>query len=78
MKLDATDVRYLTAEEFRVLTAVEMGSKNHEIVPTPLIAQISSLRHTGISKLLANLAKRRLVARVQSNMDDGYRLTYGG
>ena len=78
MKLDATDVRYLTAEEFRVLTAVEMGSKNHEIVPTPLIAQISSLRHTGISKLLANLAKRRLVARVQSNMYDGYRLTYGG
>ena len=38
MKLDATDVRYLSPEEFRVLTAVEMGSKNHEVVPPPLIA----------------------------------------
>lgn len=78
MRLDATDVRYITPEEFRVLTAVEMGSKNHEIVPSTLIAQISALRHTGISKLLASLAKRRLVARVQNNAYDGFRLTYGG
>ncbi|WFC98580.1 non-specific serine/threonine protein kinase [Malassezia yamatoensis] len=78
MRLDATDVRYITPEEFRVLTAVEMGSKNHEIVPTTLIAQISALRHAGISKLLSSLAKRRLVARVQNNAYDGFRLTYGG
>lgn len=78
MKLDATDVRYITPEEFRVLTAVEMGSKNHEVVPTDLIAQISSLRHAGISKLLSSLLKRKLVARVQNNVYDGFRLTYGG
>ena len=78
MRLDATDVRYITADEFRVLTAVEMGSKNHEIVPSTLIAQISALRHAGISKLLASLAKRKLVARVQNNAYDGFRLTYGG
>lgn len=78
MKLDATDVRYITPDEFRVLTAVEMGSKNHEVVPTHLIAQISSLRHTGISKLLSGLLKRRLVARVRNNVYDGFRLTYGG
>ena len=66
MKLDATDVRYLSPEEFRVLTAVEMGSKNHEVVPSPLIAQISALRHAGINKLLGNLLKRRLVARVSN------------
>jgi len=78
MKLDATDVRYVTPEEFRVLTAVEMGSKNHEVVPTALIAQISSLRHAGISKLLSSLLKRKLVARVQNNVYDGFRLTYGG
>lgn len=78
MKLDATDVRYLSPEEFRILTAVEMGSKNHEVVPSPLIAQISSLRHAGISKLLGELLKRRLVARVQNNAYDGFRLTYGG
>ena len=78
MKLDATDVRYLSPEEFRVLTAVEMGSKNHEVVPSPLIAQISALRHAGINKLLGNLLKRRLVARVSNAAYDGFRLTYGG
>ena len=82
MKLDATDLRYLASEEFRVLTAVrfstgpldlplrcvqvEMGSKNHEVVPTTLIAQIAKLRSGGINKILGGLAKKDLVARVQN------------
>lgn len=83
MKLDATDLRYVTSEEFRVLTAVclflifesssehlpcqvEMGSKNHEIVPLHLIVQISSLRNGGVNKLVGSLAKRNLVGRVQN------------
>ncbi|KAI1793909.1 RIO1-domain-containing protein [Ganoderma leucocontextum] len=78
MKLDATDLRYVTSDEFRVLTAVEMGSKNHEIVPTILIVKISGLRNGGVNKLLGSLAKRNLVARVQNAKYDGYRLTYGG
>ncbi|GJE87578.1 RIO-like serine/threonine protein kinase [Phanerochaete sordida] len=78
MKLDATDLRYITSEEFRVLTAVEMGSKNHEVVPTPLVVQISALRNGGVNKNLGSLAKRNLVAKVQNARYDGYRLTYGG
>ncbi|KAH9950467.1 RIO1-domain-containing protein [Amylocystis lapponica] len=78
MKLDATDLRYITSDEFRVLTAVEMGSKNHEVVPTVLIVQISGLRNGGVNKILGSLAKRNLVARVQNARYDGYRLTYGG
>ncbi|KAJ7103462.1 RIO1 family-domain-containing protein [Mycena belliarum] len=78
MKLDATDLRYITADEFRVLTAVEMGSKNHEVVPTVLIAQISGLRNGGVNKLIGSLAKRNLVSKVQNSKYDGYRLTYGG
>ncbi|KAI0721279.1 RIO1-domain-containing protein [Cerioporus squamosus] len=78
MKLDATDLRYITSDEFRVLTAVEMGSKNHEIVPTVLIVKISGLRNGGVNKLLGSLAKRNLVSRVQNARYDGYRLTYGG
>ena len=87
MKLDATDLRYVTSDEFRVLTAVrhyvppncftlrlmykeriqvEMGSKNHEIVPTVLIVKISGLRNGGVNKLLGSLAKRNLVSRVQN------------
>ncbi|GLB36214.1 putative rio2, N-terminal [Lyophyllum shimeji] len=78
MKLDATDLRYVTSDEFRVLTAVEMGSKNHEVVPTVLIAQISGLRNGGVNKLIGSLAKRNLVSKVQNSKYDGYRLTYGG
>ena len=87
MKLDATDLRYVTSDEFRVLTAVclisliiyrrlikvqvEMGSKNHEVVPLPLIVQISGLRNGGVNKHVGSLAKRDLVAKVQ-NAKCGY------
>ena len=43
-----------------------MGSKNHEIVPTQLIVQISGLRNGGVNKNIGSLAKRNLVARVQN------------
>lgn len=55
-----------------------MGSKNHEVVPSSLINQISGLRSGGANKMLGVLAKRNLVARVQNTKYDGYRLTYGG
>lgn len=79
MKLDTKAIRYLTAEDWRVLTAVEMGSKNHEIVPTPLITHIASLRGgSGVHKCISNLAKVGLIAKVKNAKYDGYRLTYGG
>ncbi|KAL8731610.1 MAG: hypothetical protein Q9166_003298 [cf. Caloplaca sp. 2 TL-2023] len=79
MKLDTTHLRYLTPEDWRVLTAVEIGSKNHEIVPTSLIIQISHLRSgSGAHKSISTLAKANLIARVQNAKYDGYRLTYGG
>lgn len=90
MKLDATDLRYVTSDEFRVLTAVsyryppnlrpnlfdhfqvEMGSKNHEVVPLSLIVQISGLRNGGVNKLVGSLAKRNLVSRVQNAKCDSF------
>ncbi|BGP17523.1 hypothetical protein JCM10213_008256 [Rhodosporidiobolus nylandii] len=78
MKLDATDLRYISADAFRVLSAVEQGSKNHEIVPSPLIAQLSGSRSGGVNKALGELAKKKLVAKVQNAKYEGYRLTYGG
>ena len=60
-------------------TQVEQGSKNHEIVPTPLIIQLSGLRGGGgVHKCISNLAKVDLIARVKNAKYDGYRLTYGG
>ena len=47
MKLDPTVLRYLERDEFRVLTAVEMGMKNHELVPAPLIERIAALKKGG-------------------------------
>ncbi|KAJ3141900.1 hypothetical protein HK100_005814 [Physocladia obscura] len=55
-----------------------MGSRNHEVVPTPLISHIASLKHGGTEKYLSHLHKHNLVARVVNARYDGYRLTYGG
>ncbi|KAG5461065.1 MAG: Rio2, N-terminal-domain-containing protein, partial [Olpidium bornovanus] len=66
MKLDAKVLRYLSSDDFRVLTAAEMGSKNHEVVPASLISHISKLRHGGAHKVMGNLAKLNLIARVQN------------
>lgn len=77
MRLDTKHMRYLTAEDWRTLTAVETGSRNHEVVPTPLIGQISGLRG-GVHKSISALAKVGLIARLKNAKYDGYRLTYGG
>ncbi|GME57378.1 Serine threonine protein kinase [Neofusicoccum parvum] len=77
MKLDTKAIRYLTQDDWRVLTAVEMGSRNHEVVPTPLIASISGQRG-GVHRFISNLAKVGLIGKVKNAKYDGYRLTYGG
>ena len=77
MRLDTKAMRYLTSEDWRTLTAVETGSRNHEVVPTPLIAQISGLKG-GVHRSISALAKVGLIARLKNAKYDGYRLTYGG
>nr|XP_028605083.1 serine/threonine-protein kinase RIO2 isoform X4 [Podarcis muralis] len=77
-KLNVVLLRYLSREHFRVLTAVEMGMKNHEIVPASLIASIASLKHGGCNKILRELAKHRLLAYERTKTVQGYRLTNGG
>ncbi|XP_023330318.1 serine/threonine-protein kinase rio2 isoform X2 [Eurytemora carolleeae] len=77
-KLNVTMLRYLTREDFRVLTAVEMGMKNHELVPGSLIASIASLRHGGVHKMLRELCKHRLLSYERGPRYDGYRLTNAG
>jgi RIO kinase 2 len=78
MKLNATLLRYLSNDDFRVLTATEMGSRNHEVVPTVLIANIAQIKRSSINSVISTLAKNNLIARVQNSKYDGYRLTYGG
>lgn len=74
MKLDATALRYLSDDDFRVLTAVEMGMRNHELVPVALVSAISGLKHGGTAKSLKEAHKHKLVHR-ESKRYVGYRLT---
>lgn len=79
MKLDTSNMRYMTAEDFRVLQAVEQGSRNHEVVPTPMIHQISGMRsQSGTNRSIGDLAKLNLVSRMRNIKYDGFRLTYNG
>ncbi|TMW48475.1 hypothetical protein DOY81_006438 [Sarcophaga bullata] len=77
-KLNVTVLRYLTKEDFRVLTAVEMGMKNHELVPGPLVASIANLKTGGVHKLLKELCKHKLLTYERGKKFDGYRLTNTG
>jgi len=77
-KLDVSLLRYLSQEDFRALTAVEMGMKNHEIVPVSLIAAIANLKHGGTHKIVRELSKHRLLAFEKNKCNAGYRLTNKG
>ncbi|UJR13313.1 hypothetical protein I4U23_000331 [Adineta vaga] len=79
-KFDVSLIRYLSQEDYRVLTAIEMGMRNHELVPLHLIAVIASLKHGGCHKVLRELVRYKLVAydataRRKSCNNEGYRLT---
>lgn len=74
MKLDATALRYLSDDDFRTLTAVEMGMRNHDLVPVALISAISGLKHGGAAKSLSTAHKHKLVHR-EARRYVGYRLT---
>ncbi|CAI2730363.1 unnamed protein product [Schistosoma spindalis] len=72
--------RYISNEAWRALIAIEMGLKNHEVVPLELALKISHLRRgcIGFSHLVQEqLILNRLVAYETDNKHSmkGYRLT---
>ena len=52
----------MTTDAFRVLTSIELGMKNHDVVPVPLIVSLSNLRHGGVHKILSDLLRDKLIA----------------
>lgn len=78
MKLDISQMRYLSQDDYRVLAAVESGSRTHELVPTHLIYSMSKVNPGSAARCLGTLAKHKLVSRVRNAKYDGYRLTYNG
>ena len=78
MKLDPTVMRNMQREDYRVLEAVEIGMKNHALVPAALIASLARLRHGGTGKILSALLRDKLLSHDRSVGYDGYRLTNSG
>jgi RIO kinase 2 len=77
-KFDVSALRYLESEHFRVLMAIEMGMKNHEVVPLPLISSIAGLHRGATFRVLGDLLKNRLASYERGKRYDGYRLTILG
>lgn len=77
MRLDLSALRYLTKDDFRVLTAIEMGMKNHEIVPVADIQAIAGLKKVNVARVIANLLKHKLIRHTNIQYD-GYSLNYLG
>jgi RIO kinase 2 len=77
MRLDTDAFRYLGKEEMRVLTAIEMGQKNHQLVPLGLIESIANFRRGGVMPFIRELHKFKLIYH-DSRPYEGYRLTYSG
>ena len=77
MRLDLSALRYLTKEDFRTLSAIETGMRNHEIVPIEVIRDISGLTKINISKTLSTLLKHKLIKHTNVQYD-GYSLNYLG
>lgn len=79
MKLDTSHMRYLTADDFRVLQAIELGSRNHELVPTQMIHSIGGLKSpSATNRAIGDLAKLKLVSRLRNAKYDGFRISYSG
>lgn len=77
MKLDPTHFCYMTNTEFRVLTAIEMGMRNHEYMPIKLISATANLRSCGMTNVISSLLKSKLIAH-SGKVYDGYKLTFLG
>ena len=78
MKLDTKSLRYLNNADWKVLSSVEQGSRNHEVVPTSLIISLSKSSAGDVQRSISLLARSNLIAKVAGSKYDGYRLTYGG
>ncbi|VDM49933.1 unnamed protein product [Toxocara canis] len=54
---------------------VEMGMKNHELVPLQLIASIAGIHRGAVARTLSDLQKNSLVLYERGKRYDGYRIT---
>ncbi|XP_048622902.1 serine/threonine-protein kinase rio2-like [Brassica napus] len=75
MKLDVNVLRYLSKDDFRVLTAVEMGMRNVSTSPLYSLSYYPGLFDSSISFLFSYY---KVLKNLLNCLDDGFRLTYLG
>jgi RIO kinase 2 len=75
VKVDFGLLAYLEADDYRVLVALEMALRNHQVAPTVLIERIARLPRGGARKRLLNLLKFKVLHH-ESQPYDGYELKY--
>lgn len=68
---------FVTKEHNKVLSAIEMGMRNHEWVPITLIERFSKSKRSLVKNLLETLLKYKLIAHI-SKPYDGYKLNFLG
>jgi len=68
-------LRWLDPEDFRVLLAVEMASRNHQVAPLGLIERIAGLKAGGARKRLMWLLKHKFLLH-ECQVYDGFRMNY--
>lgn len=78
VNLDIRNLRYLTKQDFRVLTAFEIASKNHEYVPIELLIKISKCSQSACARSISILAQFKLIKPCVSRKENGFRLTFAG
>ncbi|KAI6225650.1 Serine/threonine-protein kinase RIO2 [Aphelenchoides besseyi] len=74
-RFNVEPMRHMEGDHFRVMVAVEMGMKNHEMVPLHLISMISNIYRGGAAHILRDLCKMNLISYERGRKYDGYRLT---
>merc|ERR1740139_150364 len=77
MRLDIEYLQYISKDEIRMLTAIEMGMRDHEWVPTTLIEKLSHLKRGVVHKILRSLGRQKLLQH-NSKPYDSYQLNYHG
>jgi RIO kinase 2 len=75
VKFDVSMIKFLEDDDFRVLTALEMALRNHDVAPTVLIERIAGLQHGGARRRLQSLLKAKIIHH-ETMMYDGYAMKY--
>jgi len=75
VKLNVAMLQFLEDDDFRVLAALEMAIRNHELAPLPLIERIANLPRGGAGNRLREMLRYKLIHH-DRQLYDGYAMKY--